>query len=806
MPEKVTDFTDVRNWFTAHPANRLKLDSLPGMGEEEIHRHWPDIGDADCPRFRDFLNQYVDPKNTKPQRWVQDPIAGKGRDGKTQATYPGIYRLVGNHYDVEARGKPGIWQVLRKGWITTLAEAWAAVQQDKAFTFKANSQSVPGVTTPSTTSNDPAWVLFLNINSVDPKNVNTISASIHAHVETTLDGVVAIGGNEYAGMKCISATAKLSDDGSAQIDIVLATARVTFKLVDNKGARDEKHNYVIHSVPCDEAQAIADAWETLAPTQGKSTGITLYEETGFCMVHLMAPGIIKSNFDTDWIQIDLYTWHRWHFAWGYTKAEIGTWQNDHNIAITDTGTEPTPAANDCQMRKVDVGLPRADGFYDGVIIETRFGPRPTHAAADLSILVCIGTKITVQHDYGIRMRKHEISHTDLLGLYNATSKAVGRRVEFRVTKEDQWTFDYEAVITMQSEAISGSVPLVSEGFGVTPVHHLGANLEDETQLKAIKFDLLPGPRRVVSADLKMREDGLAEVSGSIRHLAKMITDIRVGNALAPIVLTVGANIDPEDLEFLKGELAMGENRRVEIDASDSKTLKLVSFVTKGKEAMLVANANPSRTVPVTDIGEAWTTTSAPFKNKPSPPATSEGQFVSGLDFKDTETYDGILHTLTLLINPDNTSIFMINQVGQRERQPHMFTERTKVRQVRLSTTAADPEYFDDGENVLSVVYQWYRDNSIMINREYSLTYKEQWNPDYRDGNGKPAPAPFDMDGEVVIKRVGGVWIRESKTVIIGNWTFDAANFNWMWLFHVTEQGVFIPMLTSTPPVTPDIPL
>ena len=127
MADIGTGFEVARRALENKFIDRFKYETVPQSDEFELWRHWPEIHDSQCEEVCRFLDQYTDPNNSKAQLWVKDPVAGKGNDGNN-AVYQGTWRLVGNYYDTERRGTPGVWQILRKGFATTIKDdEWRSV-------------------------------------------------------------------------------------------------------------------------------------------------------------------------------------------------------------------------------------------------------------------------------------------------------------------------------------------------------------------------------------------------------------------------------------------------------------------------------------------------------------------------------------------------------------------------------------------------------------------------------------------------------------------------------------------------------
>ena len=127
----------------------------------ELTIYYPTSG-SDTPeamrRALEILDEITSTKNTKNQRFVNEPIASKD-------TYPGTWRLITNR--LSRKGEPpGIFQILREGWAT-------ALEDDEIRIVDTLEQPATG-----TSSFTQMWP------NIDPYELETLSASFTDKVVT----------------------------------------------------------------------------------------------------------------------------------------------------------------------------------------------------------------------------------------------------------------------------------------------------------------------------------------------------------------------------------------------------------------------------------------------------------------------------------------------------------------------------------------------------------------------------------------------------------------------------------------------
>ena len=102
-------YADIWEMLDGKYAERVRVTDAALVGDEEIVRRWPEIGQGYLSRCMTALKLFTDAKNSTAKSWVENPVCGR-------ETFPGIYRAVTVDVDVQKPGLKGIIQTLRKGW------------------------------------------------------------------------------------------------------------------------------------------------------------------------------------------------------------------------------------------------------------------------------------------------------------------------------------------------------------------------------------------------------------------------------------------------------------------------------------------------------------------------------------------------------------------------------------------------------------------------------------------------------------------------------------------------------------------
>ena len=418
---------------------------------------------------------------------------------------------------------------LRKGFLTAYS-GLSDLRITKAMDKEGNAVDIDGKTwTASTTSANPGLVWFAQVKNISREAAATVMGGL-PHTLTAgqeIDGLtVPVDRTLY---KTIADTAE-SDDGSSIVNVIYADEQFAFNGYESSNTVDERSIGYLWNVPRQLGETIADEWYAEADTARRGCTASLSGEgQGYVNLILTARSGSKDNMTTPWIPVagkadaandTTLRWERKHFAWGYTKAEIyesvaGTgFIANHDSAI---GTvEDTHAIT---ARRIDVQQ-RGDALYDAIITEQSFG---THTVAgepstpDFTITVPVGTAITRQDSYGYDVRLSELE--TVKAVYErvalpAVGGTVGSTTEFRITRRDDWSFDYVATIIVASEidsAQQSNQPVDGEGDPVVTttgvidsVQAIAHATADEVGEALIAF--VPGIGKSIQVNLSVNDD------------------------------------------------------------------------------------------------------------------------------------------------------------------------------------------------------------------------------------------------------------------------------------------------------------
>lgn len=510
------DFSTAKKYLQEDNAHLVQCRDLPLLASRELIRQWPDVRDKHVKECQDLLYSYTSAKNYPGagSYTVTDPIA-VGERGKE--TYSGVWRQV---WAGRTKEHPaGITQALRLGWAVTLS--WSEARILQVFRTPGTTQSITppegGAAIANTTGNSPCVALLVRIPNISVSAIDTVAASIEAsYADITLEG------QKYTGPFRVALVNPQTspEDGSGFIDVVLAAEVFTVNAYQNSGTVEERRVGYLFQVPEDLAQGIITAWA--ASGVGRSATVSRTERTGFTDLVLSAPVGLNDNLTTNWIQVSCDTWRRWHFGWGFTKAQLGTFLVSHSSPIGEEEGNTGETARAILSRVVDSRL-RGDGFYDATVVETSFGPDADPTIPDFTITVPVGRYITAQQAHGWNMRLSEMA--TVKAVYDTTVKAQGKEVDFQVTRKDDCSFDYRAIITTQIEDILRSLEAqAATGHGIRQksISMIGATEAEitalagtlqNTRLKDVQVDLTVKPNEL--ADVKVHEQEVVESTGTV---------------------------------------------------------------------------------------------------------------------------------------------------------------------------------------------------------------------------------------------------------------------------------------------------
>ena len=466
-------------------------------GDKTLVRGWEEIPDGETEAMLRILNASVTGDQDKSQLWILNPKARMS--GKTEER-KGTWRLTNNRLSngTEYQGFQGIIQTLKLGWGEAID--WTEARLLESFSAPGNAQSIAGIS--NTTSDNPDEILIVRFPNLNPEKLRTINATLAGPTFST----VTINGESYGDTwyKIISHP-QIDQDGTGFIDLMLAKQQFTLNAFSRSNTPGEESIGYLWDVPKTLAQAIITAWDDDTAT-GRSATASYDGSTQGKNVNIILTAMVgKDNLTTGWVPIACDTYKRWHFAESYTKIEIDTFVLLHDSAI---GTvEDTKA-----IMSRNVSIQFAAGKWNALITESSFGPHANPETPDLTITLPIGEKITRQQSYGYNLRKSEIDTTTFKEVYDntAAAAAVGKTVELRITREDDCSFDYEAVVTSQSadiqttlEAEDGS----SKGIREKSWSVLGATAAELTTLES---GIACGIRKRVRVNVKARPDELSD--------------------------------------------------------------------------------------------------------------------------------------------------------------------------------------------------------------------------------------------------------------------------------------------------------
>lgn len=467
------------------------------LGDTEINVSWKMSTGDEWPMLRAALELYTWPTmmlQSVQSRTVTDPVI----DG---VTYNGTWRQALIRRVRQPRGESyEYWVVLtlRAGYASSIAWDEARFTEgvwSESTTNDVSTNNVNIVT--NTASFDTQRHVKLRWENINPFKIQACLASLNQETYTnqtvyteTLDGVwynIMVSGGK-------------ADDGSGFVEMILSQQRFTMQLYEYYGTPRQGNIYKLWNVPKPLAQTIIDDWQG----EGRSADASYNESTKLVTIVLRDDQVNPDNLSTGLIKDGCDKYIQMHFAWGYTKSNLVAWIDTHDgIDVADT--EPT-------SRRISI-TERQDGLFNGLIEERTFSALSV-SAPQYTITLPTGTKITRQTEYGYNWNNAQMSAVSnyvYLTYDNASTNAVGRTVDFRVTREDDCSFDWVAVITYQSEDILGDVTTGTAGVHSTAWSMRGATA---AEVDALEASIKSGTRTNVSVQISMRDDELADVQAT----------------------------------------------------------------------------------------------------------------------------------------------------------------------------------------------------------------------------------------------------------------------------------------------------
>ena len=271
-------YADIWEMLDGKYAERVRVTDAALVGDEEIVRRWPEIGQGYLSRCMTALKLFTDAKNSTAKSWVENPVCGR-------ETFPGIYRVVTVDVDVQKSGLKGIIQTLRKGWaqIPVWTEARLLEEESGPSNNVSDSGAVPA-------SDNPTRFLKIKFPNCDPGKVEAIASSLGG--VSTYSNVV-IRGESYSGTwNTVWVATKLEDDGSGTVTLYLALGQYNIKSYDNFGTEREQNIFYVYDCPKNEAQTIIDAWKAKYPVGSSAT-------TNYSRSNGLVDLVLRRRTDTD---------------------------------------------------------------------------------------------------------------------------------------------------------------------------------------------------------------------------------------------------------------------------------------------------------------------------------------------------------------------------------------------------------------------------------------------------------------------------------------------------------------------------
>lgn len=283
-------FAEVWDQLDAKYAERVRVTEATALGDEEIVRRWPNIGEGYLSKCVTALSLFTDSSNSKPQLWVKDPVVGR-------EVFPGIYRSVTVDVDVQKPGLKGIIQTLRKGFAT--APQWSEARIEAKVSALSNTQSAGGL---SGTTSDPVDQVFdVLFPNCSPLAIESIAASLRT---ANYSSGITVRGEPYAGSwHVISVSTKLEDDGSASATLRIATPQYTISAYDDYGLDRAMDVHYVMDVPKDQAQGIVTAWKAANPV-GASASISYSRDQKLVDIVLRKTAAVEDSFAVGLVSAD----------------------------------------------------------------------------------------------------------------------------------------------------------------------------------------------------------------------------------------------------------------------------------------------------------------------------------------------------------------------------------------------------------------------------------------------------------------------------------------------------------------------
>lgn len=347
----------------------------------------------------------------------------------------GFWRTVQVRYQViepkVSNAGVNILQTIAKGYYTALDWDAARILQGERAASNTSGAGVPNSGSAAIDATIQVRFPFIAPEAV----AGVLSVS-------SVPSPLVIRDNNLGTLKRIVTSARLEEDGSYSVIATLADPQYTLASYTDFGGVNQQDVYYLWDVPKDFAQGIIDSWKSENPV-GSSASADYNDQQKLVNIVLRRNAFVKPNLTLAGINVACDTTQNFHFAWGYEKADIDAFIQSHN-GPTGTGS-----------RQVQVQT-RSDGLYDITVIETTVTALPP---PHFIIALAVGDKITTTQKYGWNISIAQLNAIKA----DYEKKDIGHTKQFRVTRKDNCTFDYEGVVVAQTEQ---TVEVKLEGTGV----------------------------------------------------------------------------------------------------------------------------------------------------------------------------------------------------------------------------------------------------------------------------------------------------------------------------------------------------
>lgn len=283
-------FAEVWDQLDAKYAERVRVTEATALGDEEIVRRWPNIGEGYLSKCLTALSLFTDSSNSKPQLWVKDPVVGR-------EVFPGIYRSVTVDVDVQKPGLKGIIQTLRKGFAT--APQWSEARIEAKVSSLSNTQSASGLA--GTTSDPVDQVFDVLFQNCSPLAIESIATSLRTASYSS--GITVRGETHSGAWHVLSVSTKLEEDGSASATLRIATPQYTISAYDDYGLDRAMDVHYVMDVPKEQAQGIVTAWKAENPV-GASASISYSRDQKLVDIVLRKTASVEAAFAVGLVAAD----------------------------------------------------------------------------------------------------------------------------------------------------------------------------------------------------------------------------------------------------------------------------------------------------------------------------------------------------------------------------------------------------------------------------------------------------------------------------------------------------------------------